>query len=450
MAVIGAGTTDARGALARLLEGMVAQNPTAAELQRVITVLQGAPEARIAQAVLDATSPAALPTVIADTAPEGASSPSGVSAGANMPTSAIPSGAVTPGGVPIAVGAATPVSVVVHGAVDSGVVVPETDGVVPNVPVGGGQVGETAVASRRLAVATDPNASTVSGAPTAAAVTAGAVSVALASSIASGGQSAWVAAGPDARSFLGALLALFGGTTRPGSTPLATGAGATLPQPPDPPTAGTPPSQLPERLATPAAMLARVIHDRLEYQQLGNAATLARGGWENGVQSGTSPSGTPTPGSSTLGTRPEANAPAFPPSVLVPPPGDALNFSVPLAFAGQMATLELTVWRDGGRRQDAQEESTPGLHARMRLDLSQLGRVGADIRIAGQNLRCRLTADRAETTALLQENGEALLGRLRDVGFTVEGLDYRPFASSGSGSTQGEGPSVVRRVDMGL
>jgi hypothetical protein len=51
-------TTDARGALARLLEGMVAQNPTAAELQRVITVLQGAPEARIAQAILDAMAQA--------------------------------------------------------------------------------------------------------------------------------------------------------------------------------------------------------------------------------------------------------------------------------------------------------------------------------------------------------------------------------------------------------
>lgn len=205
---------------------------------------------------------------------------------------------------------------------------------------------------------------------------------------------------------------------------------------------------MPDRAATPAAILARVIHDRLEYQQLGNAAVLARGGWENASTS--TASATPNPGAPTTGARPEATASAFPANVPLPPPGDALNFSVPLAFAGQMATLELTVWRDGGRRQEAHEESTPGLHARMRLELSQLGRVGADIRIAGQNLRCRLTADRDETNALLQANGEALLDRLRGVGFTVEGLDYRPFAGTASGAGSGEAPSVVRRVDMGL
>ena len=450
MPALGAATTDARGALARLLEGMVAQNPTAAELQRVISVLQGAPEARIAQAVLDATAQAALPSVAADAAAGGAATLAAVGAEANVPVTALPGGAVTPGGVPIVAGTATPTTTVVPGAAVAGVA-PGTDGVVPNVPVAGVQAGQTAVSSRGFGVAVDPNATTVPGAPTAAAtVTAGAVSVALAASMASSGQSAWVTAGPDARSFLGALLALFGGTSRPGSAPSALTNGATLPQPPDPATTGTPPNQVPDRSATPAAILARVIHDRLEYQQLGNAATLARGGWENGGQAGATPSGTSTPGTSTPSARPEANAPAFPANVSVPPPGDALNFSVPLAFAGQMATLELTVWRDGGRRQDAHEESTPGLHARMRLELSQLGRVGADIRIAGQNLRCRLTADRAETNALLQEHGEALLGRLRDVGFTVEGLDYRPFAGSTSGAAQADGPSVVRRVDMGL
>ena len=446
-------TTDARGALARLLEGMVAQNPTAVELQRVISVLQGAPEARMTQAILEATAQAAQPTTAADEASGGPAAQVSAGAETNVPATTLPGGAVTPGGVPIVVGTATPTAAVASGANLADATVPQADGVVvPNVPgVANGQSGVAAVASRSFGATGDLNAPPTPNAPTAAAgVAAGAVSVALASSIASSGQSAWVTAGPDARSFLGALLALFGGTSRPGAAPSAPSTATTVPQGPDPSAAGTLPNQVPDRSATPAAILARVIHDRLEYQQLGNAATLARGGWENGSQAGTAPSGTSTPGTSTPGTRPEANAPAFPANVSVPPPGDALNFSVPLAFAGQMATLELTVWRDGGRRQDTHEESTPGLHARMRLELSQLGRVGADIRIAGQNLRCRLTADRAETNALLQANGEALLGRLRDVGFTVEGLDYRPFAGATSGAAQADGPSVVRRVDMGL
>jgi hypothetical protein len=434
-------TTDARGALARLLEGMVAQNPTAAELQRVITVLQGAPEARIAQAVLDAMAQATSATA----------SDAG---SADVPVLATASGvgAGASGGLIVAGTAPSPGAVAgmaVPGTAVPSVDLPGAGGAVPSLPNVPSPVTGASVAARATGEAIDPDAPTPLGSSgPAAVIVAGAVSVALAAPTAGGVPSVWVTAGPDARSFLGALLALFGGTTRPGAAPGAPTTASTLPRPGEPATAGTPANPVPDRAAMPAAILARVIHDRLEYQQLGNAAVLARGGWENASTSTTS--GTPNPGAPMTGARPEVTASTFPANVPLPPPGDALNFSVPLAFAGQMATLELTVWRDGGRRQEAHEESTPGLHARMRLELSQLGRVGADIRIAGQNLRCRLTADRDETNALLQANGEALLDRLRAVGFTVEGLDYRPFAGTASVVGPGGAPSVVRRVDMGL
>jgi hypothetical protein len=438
-------TTDARNVLARLLENLVAQNPTAAELQRVITVLQGAPEARIAQAILDTMAQAATSAVAVDVGAAESASSVAAGTGTNVPAITLPGGAVTTGGVPIVANLATG-TVTVPGA--PGVVALATDALVPNVPNVNDRSVATGMAARALGGATDPNTPSTAGAP-AASVTAGAVSVALAASLANGGHSAWVTAGPDARSFLGALLALFGGTSRSEVGMAPTSATRRL-QAGDPPAPGTPPNQVPDRSATSAAILARVIHDRLEYQQLGNAAALARGGWENGGSWGTSTTGTLVPATTTTGTRPEASTQAFLANVSVPPPADALNFSVPLAFAGQMATLELTVWRDGGRRHDSQEESTPGLHARVRLDLAQLGRVGADIRIAGQNLRCRLTADRAETNVLLQENGEALLGRLRAAGFTVEGLDHRPFTGATASAGPTESPSVVRRVDMGL
>ena len=439
-------TTDARGALARLLEGMVAQNPTAAELQRVITVLQGAPEARIAQAILDAMAQATS-AAVSDAGSAEVLVPAAAS-GVGASTLASPAG-----GGPIVAGAApSPVAaagMVVPGTAVPGVDLPAAGGTFPNLPNAPSPVNGASTAARAIDGAIDPDAPTLRGPSVpAAAIVAGAVSVAVAAPTAGAVPSAWVTAGPDARSFLGALLALFGGTTRPGAVPGAPITASTLPRPGEPTTPGTPANPVPDRAATPAAILARVIHDRLEYQQLGNAAVLARGGWENASTS--TASATPNPGAPTTGARPEATASAFPANVPLPPPGDALNFSVPLAFAGQMATLELTVWRDGGRRQEAHEESTPGLHARMRLELSQLGRVGADIRIAGQNLRCRLTADRDETNALLQANGEALLDRLRGVGFMVEGLDYRPFAGTASGAGSGEAPSVVRRVDMGL
>jgi hypothetical protein len=430
---------------------MVAQNPTATELQRVISVLQGAPEARIAQAILDAMVPAGSADVSGQV--PGASSSPGptVGAGTNVPATALPGGAVTASGGASVAGMAT-APTVASGATVLGNVVPGEDGFVPNLPPSGAP-GEASIrAPRSSGNAIDPSASPISrtGTGATAAVGAGAVSVALASSMTGTGQSAWITAGPDARSFLGALLALFGGTSRPTLTSPTSTPSTTLPQPSAQAAAGSSANQSPDRPPSPTAILARVIHDRLEYQQLGNAATLARGGWESGGTTTASTAGVPTPNTTNPGARPEVTASTFPANVPLPPPGDALNFSVPLAFAGQMATLELTVWRDGGRRQDAHEESTPGLHARMRLDLSQLGRVGADIRIAGQNLRCRLTAERDETNAVLQANGEALLDRLRDAGFTIEGLDYRPFAPMASGPSAVGTPSVVRRVDMDL
>ncbi|NBX45987.1 MAG: flagellar hook-length control protein FliK [Chloroflexi bacterium] len=263
------------------------------------------------------------------------------------------------------------------------------------------------------------------------------------------GVGTWATAGADARTVLGALLTMLGGS---GASSLPTAPGPTsstmASPPPNPQTLAGQTAGTPDRGGgTPAAMLARVLHDRLEYQQLGNSATLSRGGWDAQPSTGQSPAGTTgTPASTTAGVRPDGTPAAFPTNIPIPAPGDALNFSIPLAFAGQLTTLELAVWRDGGRRQDGQEESSTGLHARMRLDMESLGRVGADIRIIGTSLRCRLTADREDTYALLQQNGDGLLDRLRGAGFSVEGLDYRPLMVAPSDA----GRAVVRRVDMGL
>ncbi len=467
---------DARGALARLLGTMVARDPSATELRRVVSILHGAPEARIAQAILGADA-AANPDASATADPDG------------VPTGTAPAGAGAspPGGTPPGSGAAGPpvgvVATTIGGqAVGTGTVA------IPGAAVPGGVFGggtgaggvsisgvavtgmavpdlSTAVArasaaglaagSAGIALVGDGASPSVPGVSNPASVVAGSVAFALAASEVSGGSPAWVSAGPDARSFLGAVLALFGATSRPGAVPspapLAATAGANPRAIPgaNPEVVPGVPATIDRDVAARAAILARVIHDRLEYQQLGNAAVLARGGWEAPGTAGAPGTGTGTPAGTNPGARPEASAAAFPANVSVPPPGDALAFSIPLAFAGQMATLELAVWRDGHRRQDAQEESSPGLHARMRLDLAQLGRVGADIRILGTNLRCRLVADREETNDLLRSSGEALLDRLRAAGFTVEGLDYRALPGTAWTAGTAEAPSVIRRVDTG-
>ncbi|NDF95969.1 MAG: flagellar hook-length control protein FliK [Proteobacteria bacterium] len=435
-----------RGALMRLLSSMVVQSPTGSELQRVVSVLQGAPEARLARLIAMAVDSS------------GASEAVAAGAGANGSGAAIATGSVAPATLPAglptgdspAVSLPAPsLSTGATSVVGSGGVQVGSGGSVEGATgsVGGGTrtastVGQATQTPPPIGIsATGVPAIPVPGAlPALPIAMMGAIPI---------GVGTWATAGADARTVLGALLTMLGGS---GASSLPTAPGPTsstmASPPPNPQTLAGQTAGTPDRGGgTPAAMLARVLHDRLEYQQLGNSATLSRGGWDAQPSTGQSPAGTTgTPASTTAGVRPDGTPAAFPTNIPIPAPGDALNFSIPLAFAGQLTTLELAVWRDGGRRQDGQEESSTGLHARMRLDMESLGRVGADIRIIGTSLRCRLTADREDTYALLQQNGDGLLDRLRGAGFSVEGLDYRPLMVAPSDA----GRAVVRRVDMGL
>ena len=440
-----------RGALMRLLSSMVVQSPTGSELQRVVSVLQGAPEARLARLIAMAVDSSVASVALASGAGANGSGPAAVSE--SVPSATLPTGmpAVPATGNPITgqipAGALTTIASTVVG---SGGVQVGSGGTAedPAETVGAGTRTASTVGQATPPPLASGNSATVAPAmPVPGAVPPMPIAMMGAIPI---GFGTWATAGADARTVLGALLTMLGGS---GASSLPTAPGPTSqsmanPQP-NPQTLPGPPGAAPDRGGgTPAAMLARVLHDRLEYQQLGNSATLLRGGWEARSPSGQSPAGTTpgTPGATTAGVRPEGTAAAFPTNIPIPAPGDALNFSIPLAFAGQLTTLELAVWRDGGRRQDGQEESSSGLHARMRLDMESLGRVGADIRIIGTSLRCRLTADREDTYALLQQNGDGLLDRLRGAGFSVEGLDYRPLMVAPSDA----GRAVVRRVDMGL
>ena len=436
-----------RGALMRLLASMVVQSPTGSELQRVVSVLQGAPEARLARLIAMAVDST------------GASEAVATGAGANGSSAAIATGSVAPATLPTGLPTGnSPAGSLPAPSLSTGATSVVGSG---GVQVGSGGTAEGATGSigggtrtaSTVGQATQPplpigiSATGVPAIPVPGAVPALPIAMMGAIPI---GVGTWATAGADARTVLGALLTMLGGS---GASSLPTAPGPTssamASPPPNPQTLAGQTAGTPDRGGgTPAAMLARVLHDRLEYQQLGNSATLSRGGWDAQPSTGQSPAGTTagTPASTTAGVRPDGTPAAFPTNIPIPAPGDALNFSIPLAFAGQLTTLELAVWRDGGRRQDGQEESSTGLHARMRLDMESLGRVGADIRIIGTSLRCRLTADREDTYALLQQNGDGLLDRLRGAGFSVEGLDYRPLMVAPSDV----GRAVVRRVDMGL
>lgn len=440
-----------RGALMRLLSSMVVQSPTGSELQRVVSVLQGAPEARLARLIAMAVDASVASEALASGA--GANGSGAAGASGSVPTATLPAGlpaAPATGNSmtgPLPAGALTTLASTVVGSggvqVGSGGTVEGSAGTIG----AGARTASTVGQGTPLPLGSGIAATGVPAMPVPGAVPPMPIAMMGAIPI---GVGTWATAGADARTVLGALLTMLGGS---GASSLPTAAGPTSstianPQP-NPQTLPGQSGAAPDRGGgTPAAMLARVLHDRLEYQQLGNSATLLRGGWEARSSSGQSPAGTTpgTPGATTAGVRPEGTPAAFPTNIPIPAPGDALNFSIPLAFAGQLTTLELAVWRDGGRRQDGQEESSTGLHARMRLDMESLGRVGADIRIIGTSLRCRLTADREDTYALLQQNGDGLLDRLRGAGFSVEGLDYRPLVVAPSDA----GRAVVRRVDMGL
>ncbi len=440
-----------RGALMRLLLSMVVQSPTGSELQRVVSVLQGAPEARLARLIAVAVDSSVASVALASGA--GATGSGAALASGSVPPDTIPAGllALTATDDPVTgpVPGATSTTVVGFGGVQVGF-----GGTVegPAGTVGAGiRTASTVVQGTPPPLGSGIASTGVPAMPVPGAVP-GAVPpmpIAMMGAIPIG-VGTWATAGADARTVLGALLTMLGGSGA-SSLPTAPGpASSTMANPQtNPQTLPGQPGAAPDRGGgTPAAMLARVLHDRLEYQQLGNSATLLRGGWDAQSSSGQSPAGTTagTPAASTSGVRPEGTPAAFPTNIPIPAPGDALNFSIPLAFAGQLTTLELAVWRDGGRRQDGHEEPSTGLHARMRLDMESLGRVSADIRIIGTSLRCRLTADREDTYALLQQNGDGLLDRLRGAGFSVEGLDYRPLVVAPPDA----GRAVVRRVDMGL
>jgi len=199
--------------------------------------------------------------------------------------------------------------------------------------------------------------------------------------------------------------------------------------------------------------LISAIHDRIELQQLRTAAHAAAGQPRRLGPPGTAalalfePSLDPTaaqPGTgrdlTALAPRPVA-APGLP----APPPDASfapLFLSIPLAFGGQLSTLDLLVQREPDNRRASGAEAVPVISASLSLDLRHLGQVGADIRLQGAQLRCRLRASRPETAERVSRGTEQLRQRLESAGLDVRALDCT-FAPPEPGAGQ---PAVLRHV----
>ncbi|NDE08779.1 MAG: hypothetical protein EBZ89_15550, partial [Chloroflexi bacterium] len=201
-----------RGALMRLLSSMVVQSPTGSELQRVVSVLQGAPEARLARLIAMAVDSS------------GASEAVAAGAGANGSSAAIATGSVAPATLPTglptgdspAVSLPAPsLSTGATSVVGSGGVQVGSGGSVEGATgsVGGGTrtastVGQATQTPPPIGIsATGVPAIPVPGAlPALPIAMMGAIPI---------GVGTWATAGADARTVLGALLTMLGGSGAP-------------------------------------------------------------------------------------------------------------------------------------------------------------------------------------------------------------------------------------------
>ncbi len=184
--------------------------------------------------------------------------------------------------------------------------------------------------------------------------------------------------------------------------------------------------------------LAQRLYDRLELQQLANAAALVQHDLLSGapgreVAPAASVARPELGGSGELAgapaaarTAPAAPASAWPGSM----PGPELSFSLPFVAGGRLATLELRVQREPAARRGAAAAPIPGVRARLAVQLDHLGEIGADLRLAPAlvpearpALRCRLAATTEMAHRALAAAAGELQERLSVAGFHVEAID---------------------------
>jgi hypothetical protein len=198
----------------------------------------------------------------------------------------------------------------------------------------------------------------------------------------------------------------------------------------------------------PAAVrtLAQTLHDRIELQQLANAASLATQQTEGTAPPRSVLSATPlsTPSPLTPGGDPVPAAGAPQPAHGSPPPA-SLALSIPLGIGGQHATLELAIQRDRPSRRDAGEESAASIRAQFSVRLQRLGEVSADLRLSASTLRCRISAPPGPAHDLLSSATADLRARWEQAGFHVDALDCL-VASPGAGAAVP--PPALYHVDL--
>lgn len=192
--------------------------------------------------------------------------------------------------------------------------------------------------------------------------------------------------------------------------------------------------------------LIQTLHDRIELQQLTNAVATKQN--EASLPPDVAP---PTDLAGPEGSTPYAEARLSGTPIGASPngsttDGQTITLSLPFFLAGGFTTLELTVQRDGSHGPE-QEERLQALQFHVRLSLPRLGDVGADLRLVGSNLRCRLRAQSGPAHQLLVKASDGLRDRFTLAGFNIEVLECGMLEHTTAAPTIGAGP---RRVNLGV
>lgn len=238
----------------------------------------------------------------------------------------------------------------------------------------------------------------------------------------------------------------------------------------DPASAGSAAQNAPPEMSDAVRVLVGTLHDRLEFQQLQNAAAAARGARTAAAMQSLMPATPLLPpdveSPATVfrllagGIRSPGDGAPLPASpVGVPPlpvPGAglpdqaslaAMQFSLPLAFGGRFSTLELAVQREAPRQRGS-EPGVAGVRAQFAVQLRHLGVVSADLRLAGATLRCRFTVPEGPAAEALSEALGELHQRFQAVGFAVEALSCGEDNPASQAVPDGRsGMGLLRRVD---
>lgn len=169
-----------------------------------------------------------------------------------------------------------------------------------------------------------------------------------------------------------------------------------------------------------ASQLVGALHDRIELEQV-RAASAGRTSALTLADASTSLQVAPAPASAVAGMQlPPELLPAVP---AAPLPTNPIALSIPLAIAGQFATLQLVVQREPDRGSQPATDDTPAVRASFTLHLRRLGEVGADLRLQGPQVRCRLRAASSEVAGRLSEGLNGLQARLEHAGLDVRQLE---------------------------